>query len=69
MPIRVAIERHSEELLDIPGVVGVAEGISDGRPVIQILVARRTPELMSQLPRTLEDHPVVVIESGEIRAQ
>jgi hypothetical protein len=24
---------------------------------------------MSQLPRTLEDHPVVVIESGEIRAQ
>jgi hypothetical protein len=69
MPISTSIERHSAELLDIPGVVGVAEGISGGRSVVQILVVRRTPELVSRLPRTLDDHPVVVIETGEIRAQ
>ena len=69
MPISATIERHSGELLDIPGVVGVAEGISDGRPVVQILIARRTQELVSRLPRTLDGHPVVVIETGEIRAQ
>lgn len=69
VPISATIERHSGELLEIPGVVGVAEGEANGRPVLHILVARRTPELMSRLPRTLDGHPVVVIESGEIRAR
>jgi len=69
VPISATIERHSGELLDVPGVVGVAEGISDGRPVVQILVARRTPELLARLPPALDGHPVVVIETGEIRAQ
>jgi len=69
VPISATIERHYGELLDVPGVVGVAEGISDGRPVVQILVARRTPELLSRLPPALDGHPVVVIETGEIRAQ
>jgi hypothetical protein len=67
--IAAAIQRHSAELLEIPGVVGVAEGLSDGRPVVQILVARVTPALEARLPRTLESHPVVIIETGEIRAQ
>jgi hypothetical protein len=69
VPISATIERHSGELLDIPGVVGVAEGLSGGRPIVQILVVRQTPELVSRLPRTLDGHPVVVIETGEIRAQ
>jgi hypothetical protein len=69
VPISATIERHSGELLDIQGVVGVAEGISAGQPVVQILVVRRTPELVSRLPRTLEGHPVAIIETGEFRAQ
>jgi hypothetical protein len=69
VPISTTIERHSAELLEIPGVVGVAEGVADGRPVVQILVARRTPELASRLPQRLDGHPVVIIESGEIRAR
>jgi hypothetical protein len=70
-PVSIAatIERHSAELLEIPGVVGVAEGARDGRPVVQILVERRTPELLSRLPRALDGHPVVVIETGVIRSQ
>jgi hypothetical protein len=67
--ITSAIQRHSAELLEIPGVVGVAEGVSNGKPVVQILVARRTSALEARLPRTLEGHPVVIIETGEIRAQ
>jgi hypothetical protein len=69
MSIASSIQRHSAELLELPGVVGVAEGARDGQPVVQILVERRTPALLARLPRALDGHPVVVVETGEIRAQ
>ncbi len=69
MPITATIERHSAELLEISGVVGVAEGARAGQVVVQILVERRTPDLLARLPRTLDGYAVVVVESGEIRSQ
>jgi hypothetical protein len=69
MTINTVIERRSAELLEIPGVVGVAQGAHEGQSVVQILVERRTPELMARLPRTMDGFPVVVVESGEIRSQ
>lgn len=69
MTINAVIERHAAELLEVPGVVGVAQGEHEGHSVVQILVARRTPELVAKLPRTLDGYPVVVVESGEIRSQ
>jgi hypothetical protein len=67
--ITATIARHSAELLEIPGVVGVAEGAANGQPVVQILVVRRSPALVARLPQTLDGHPVVIVETGEIRAQ
>ena len=67
-PIQRVLERHTDSLLSIPAVVGVAQGESGGRSVIQVLVVRRTPELEARLPRTLEGYPVVIVGTGEIRA-
>lgn len=63
------IEAHAAELMAIPGVEGVAMGLlDDGKtPCLQILVVRRTPELEARLPARLEGHPVVLVESGELR--
>lgn len=69
MSVSATIARHSTELLGVPGVVGLAEGERDGRPVLQILVVRRTPELDARLPKMLDGYPVVVVETGEIRAE
>lgn len=69
MTIGATIERHSAELLEIPGVVGVAQGARDGRTVVQVLAARRTPELLARVPLELEGYPVIVVETGEIRSQ
>lgn len=69
MPIATTIARHSASLLEIPGVVGVAQGRRDGQDVVQILVATRTDSLVARLPAELDGHPVVIVESGEIRAR
>jgi hypothetical protein len=68
VPISTTIAHHSAELLAVPGVIGVAEGEREGRPVLQVMVARRTPELLARLPRRLDGYPVVVVESGDIKA-
>jgi hypothetical protein len=67
--ISAVIQRHSAELLEIPGVVGVAEGAKEGHPIVQVLVVRRTPDVLARLPGTLEGYSVVVVESGELRSQ
>jgi len=69
MTIASTIERRSAELLEIPGVVGVAQGEQGGRPAVQILVERRTPDLLARLPGTLDGFPVLVVEVGQIRSQ
>lgn len=63
------VASHAEALMAIPGVTGVAVGLlPDGEtPCLQILVTRQTDELEALLPRTVEGHPVVIVESGEIR--
>jgi hypothetical protein len=69
MSVAAVIERHSAALLEVPGVVGVAEGERGGHTVVQILVERRTPELVGRLPQSLDGYPVVVVESGVLRSQ
>ena len=52
----------------MPGVVGVAEGEIGGRPCVTVYVAEMTPEVVGRIPTDLEGWPVVVRESGELRA-
>ena len=39
-----------------------------GRPCIEIYVARKTPELLAQIPATIPGHPVVIEETGAFKA-
>lgn len=61
------VNRHSQEIMQIPGVTGVAVGaLEDGTPCILILVVEDSDEVRSRLPTTLEGHPVKVLETGRI---
>ena len=51
----------------IAGVVGVAIGAVDGQPVIK-LVIKKTPALEQKIPKMVEGYPVMLEETGEIRA-
>jgi hypothetical protein len=51
----------------VPGVVGTAQGLCEGKPCIKVFVARTTPDLLKAIPASLEGYPVVVEETGELR--
>ena len=67
-PIEEVLSEHTDELMSIPGVVGTAQGLLDDKPCIIVFVIRKTPELDQKVPDVLEGHPVVVEETGVIRA-
>lgn len=66
--IEVVLKEHTDRLMSLPGVVGTAIGACDGNPCIKVLVVKKSPELVKKIPPTLEGYPVVIEETGEIRA-
>ena len=66
--IREVLKRHTDELMAVPGVVGVAEGESQGRPCIRVFVVDRNSELLKHLPENLKGYLLKIEESGEFRA-
>lgn len=67
--IEAVLEAHTDELMSLPGVVGVAIGVlSDGTRCIKVMVIEKTPDLEKKIPSALEGYPVVVEGTGEIRA-
>jgi hypothetical protein len=65
--------RHVDALMRLPNVNGVGIGERDGKPVIQVLVARKAPldELGAGevVPQTLDGFQTDVVEVGELSAQ
>ncbi len=57
-------DRHSSELMSIPGAVGTGIGIGDqpGYAVIEVYVKQITPEIKAAAPATLEGLPVRLVE-------
>ena len=67
--ISQVIKDHADEVMAVPGVVGIASGLTnDGTPCILVLVARDSAELRKHIPEQLDGHPVIIDETGEIRA-
>lgn len=67
--VSALLERHTERLMALPGVVGVGEGSCEGASCILVLVVKRTPELEKQIPSQLEGVPVSIKVTGEIIAE
>ncbi len=65
--INQVMKTHTDELMALPGVVGVYVGaLDDGTPCIKVLVVKLTTELEKKIPKELEGFPVVVVETGGI---
>lgn len=66
--INEVMNSHVDELMSIPGVVGVAVGeLDDKTPCILVLVVEESEEISRRIPKKLEGHPVRLFVSGEIK--
>ena len=66
--IEAVLKEHTDSLMALPGVVGTGQGQRDGEACIRVFVVKRTPALLQQIPSALDGYPVVVDETGVIRA-
>ncbi len=62
------LKEHTEELMSIPGVVGIGQGLCNGKPCIKVLVIEKTLDLAQKIPDNLEGYLVMIEETGDIRA-
>jgi hypothetical protein len=67
-PISEVLADHTSAWMNIRGVTGTGEGKKDGKPAILIFVDSLTDDLRSKLPSQSEGYPVVVGQTGEIKA-
>jgi len=66
-PISEVLRTHTPELMAIPGVLGTGQGELNGEPTVLVLVARRTREVDSRVPKRLDGYPVDIRVVGEVR--
>jgi len=66
--IKEVLKKHTKDLMSIPGVVGTGQGLCEGKPCIKIFVIEKTPDLDQKIPKTLDGYPVVIEETGPIKA-
>jgi hypothetical protein len=69
--IGAVLDEHQEELMRLPGVVGVGIGQDEttGEPIIVVLLAEPAPDLEKALPQKLDGYSVKPLVVGEIKAQ
>ena len=67
--ITQVLERHTDSLMTIPGVVGTAEGSCAGRPCILVFVRQATSEVRKAVPQQIDGFTVELRESGPIQAR
>jgi hypothetical protein len=66
--IEQAQARLAERVMHLPGVVGLAIGLCDGKPCFKVYVVQRSDSLVAKIPARFEEYVVEIVESGEIKA-
>jgi hypothetical protein len=66
--INAVLRDHDEELMAIPGIVGIYIGLleDDKTPCLKVMAVKKTPELERRIPKGLEGYRVLVEETGVI---
>ena len=67
--INAVLADHDQELLAIPGVMGVYIGLlkDEKTSCLKVMLARKDSNLEGRIPRKLEGYPVITEVSGAIR--
>ena len=68
-PIDEVLADHTDEWMELRGVVGTSIGQCDGAPCIRVLVVKKTDQLAAKIPAEVEGYTVELVETGRIEAR
>lgn len=66
--IEEVLKEHTDALMAIDGVVGVAQGLCDGKECVKVYVVEMTSDLQKKIPAKLDGYPVDIEVTGEFKA-
>ena len=66
--IKEVLRSYAHKLMAVPGVVGVGEGESEGKPCIMVFVIDGKAKPLKDLPQSLEGYLLKIEESGQFQA-
>lgn len=66
--IKQVLREHTDQLMAVPGVVGVAGGLCNDTPCILVMVEKDTAELHRQIPSKIDGYLVRVEITGKIHS-
>ena len=67
--IEEVLKKHADEIMVLPGVVGIGKGELRSSPCIMVFVVEKNAEVLRNIPNSIESYPVQVKESGQFRAR
>ena len=68
MELHKVLEKHRDKIMSVKGVVGVGEGICDGQPCIKVFISKKSPQVLRDIPASLEGYAVFIEETGNFKA-
>jgi hypothetical protein len=69
MTVTEVLAKYTDGWMEIPGVVGTAEGQKGGKPCIHIMVEKITPKIRKHFAKSVEGYPIELIETGKFEAR
>ncbi|NQU55329.1 MAG: hypothetical protein HQ522_22665 [Bacteroidetes bacterium] len=67
--IEKILQKNTNKWMEIPGVTGTALGIYNNKTCIKIFVTQLTNQLKNQLPEQIENHHIIIEETGTFQAR
>lgn len=67
--VQELLKKYTSSWMQIPGVVGTAEGREDELPCVLVYVVNKTDELAARLPDSVGGFAVFIREVGEPRRE
>ena len=68
MELNTVLGKYQSKLMVVKGVVGVGEGICEGKSCIKVFVVRKTTEILTLIPPIIEGYTVSIVETGKFKA-
>jgi len=60
-------KKYQDQIMTIPGVVGIGIGAKAGKKIIKVMVVKKDSTIQRQVPEELEGFPVEIEETGKIQ--